>query len=384
MSLSLASIAMMALIAGLLGANIAPESELATLPLATMVVGTATFAIPVALIMKKIGRKNGIALGLVIAILGLLLSYFSAINEQFWLFIFASFMIGANGAFMAQGRFMIMENAQDKTQIADGLTLSLMANLLAAIIGPALGSYGKDLFSGGLYSGSFFLAAGLLILALIILLLQYKDLPMNAVDEIQSKRPLFSIIKQPAFILSAGSAAIGYGVMTFVMTATPISMHEVHEHSLNHTRFVIQSHIVAMFLPSLLSGFLIKRGYSISLIITGLMLYILVCAVALYDHNVTHYWWALTLLGIGWNFIYITSTAMLPSSYSEEEKFKAQAANDFTIFTFQAIASFAAGWVIFNLDWEGVISIALFATCLWLCLIAYTQFVLLKSRRKIT
>ena len=370
MSLNFAATSMMVLVAGLLGTKIAPNSELATLPLAMMVIGTAAASIPAALIMQKVGRKKGLVIGNVIAISGLLLAYLAANHQLFSLFLIASTMIGFNAAFIQQGRFIIIENATNKTQIADGLTLGLLANLLAAILGPALGSYGRDLMpTAGAYSASFLLASAALGLALIILISQYRDLPIIVKDRSQVKRNLFSIIKQPLFILAAGSAATGYAVMAFVMTATPISMHEINDHSLSHTTFVIQSHIVAMFLPSVLSGYLLKRGFSISLIITGLVLYLLVCAIALFDQTVLHYWWALVLLGLGWNLIFITRTSILPNAYREEEKFQAQAANDFTMLSFQAIAVFAAGWVLFSLNWSGVIWLALITTCVWLVVI---------------
>jgi len=367
MSLNFAATSMMVLVAGLLGAIIAPSPEFATLPLAMMVIGTAAASIPAALIMQRVGRKMGLVIGNVTAIFGLLLAYIAAANQLFSVFIIASLMIGFNAAFIQQGRFIIMENATNESQVADGLTLGLLANLLAAILGPALGSFGRDLVSSvGAYAGSFLLAVGALALALMVLLLMYRDLPMPKTDQNVSKRNLWSIIKQPLFILAAGSAAIGYGVMAFVMTATPISMHEINDHSLSHTTFVIQSHIIAMFLPSLLSGYLLKRGFSISLIVSGLALYLIVCAIAFFDQTVLHYWWALVLLGLGWNLIFITSTSLLPKAYNEDEKFKAQAANDFSVFTFQAIAAFAAGLVLFNLQWSGVIYIALAATIFWL------------------
>jgi MFS family permease len=370
MSLNFAATSMMALVAGLLGAKIAPSPELATLPIAMMVVGTAVASIPAALIMQKIGRKKGLVIGNLTAILGLLIAYFAAANQQFSLFVIASIMIGFNAAFIQQGRFIIMENANSDIQVADGLTLALLANLLAAILGPALGAYGRDLIpSVGVYSGSFLLAMATLIFALLLLLSQYRDLPMLVTDQSKSKRSLWSIIKQPLFILAAGSAAIGYGVMAFVMTATPISMHEINDHSLSHTTFVIQSHIVAMFLPSLLSGYLLKRGFSISLIVAGLVMYLIVCGIALFDQTVLHYWWALVLLGLGWNLIFITSTSILPKAYKEEEKFKAQATNDFSVFSFQAIAAFAAGLVLFNLTWTGVIWVSLVTTIAWLAVV---------------
>ena len=366
MSLSFAAISMMVLIAGLLGSSLSDNPKLATLPLAMMTVGTAISTIPAAMIMQKFGRKKGIYIGLGIAIFGLILGFFSATQKQFWLFIIASIFIGSNAAFIQQGRFIIMENATNARQVADSLTLGLLANLLAAILGPAIGSYGRDALShNAAYAGSFLLAIGTLAMASFFLTF-YRDLPITNTPNKPSNRPIIPIITQPMFIFIAGSAAIGYAVMAFVMTATPISMHEMNGHELGHTRFVIQSHIVAMFLPSLLSGYLLKRGFNKSLIVIGLCLYIIVCAISYADQSIMHYWWALVFLGIGWNFIFMASTTMLPNTYSEDERFKAQAANDFSVFSFQSIAALAAGWVLFNLEWQGVIWIALFTSTAWL------------------
>jgi len=373
MSLSFVTTSMMVLVAGLLGAKIAPDPKLATLPVAMMIVGVAVAAIPAALIMQKIGRKAGMALGIAIALCGAVIAYIAAISSNFWLFVLAATLMGLNSAFTQQGRFIIIENAISEKQQADGLTLALTANLIAAVIGPWLGVFGRDMIpTASGYAGSFLLLSGLLILALLILT-QYKNLAVTEVDHSVSRRSIFSIISQPIFILAAGSAALGFGVMSFVMTATPISMHEIDGHSLEHTSFVIQTHIIAMYLPSMLSGYLIKRGLSTSLIITGLILYIAVCSIAFGGHAVLHYWWALLLLGIGWNLLFMTCTAMLPKAYSETERFKAQAANDFLIFSFQAIAAFGAGWVLFNIGWNAVIWIALLVSSAWLMITLFLR-----------
>jgi len=366
MSLSSTTTTMMILIAGLLSTQIAPDPTLATLPVAALIIGTACATIPAALIMQRIGRKAGIAVGIVCALLGAVLAYFAALNAEFWLFVVASTLMGFNTAFTQQGRFIIIENSSNEKQQADGLTLALLANLFAAILGPLIGAYGKDLIPSELdYTGSFLLISATLTIALLTLI-TYQNQPLEAVDKSQSTRSIWSIITQPFFILAAGSAAIGFGVMSFVMTATPISMHEINGHSLDHTTIVIQSHIVAMYLPSLLSGHLLKRGHTTSLIIAGLMLYLLVCAIAFSGQAVLHYWWALLLLGIGWNLLFITGTSMLPKAYNGNERFKAQAANDFIVFSFQALTAFSAGWVLFNLSWTAVIWIALAITSLWL------------------
>jgi MFS family permease len=329
------------------------------------VVATAIATIPAAMIMQAVGRKKGMAIGILIALTGSGLAYYAAIFSQFWLFIAGSMCFGFNAAFVQQGRFIILENAIGEKQQADGLTLALMANLFAAFLGPQLGAYGRDLVASPAgFAGSFILAAGVLITSMFALTF-YQSLAKPIIDPQISKRPLRLLLKQPTFILAAGSAAIGYGVMSLVMTATPISMHEIAGHSLDNTKLVIQTHIIAMFLPSMLTGKLLKLGYRSSLLFAGLALYIVVSIIGFGGVEVIHYWWALLLLGLGWNLLFVTSTAILPSTYNDEERFKAQAANDFLIFSVQAIAAFAAGWLLFNWGWASLLKIAVLITLAW-------------------
>ena len=388
-SLSFSTMSMMILVSGLLGNSIAPSPSLATLPLAVMVVGTAVASIPAALIMQRIGRKKGLAAGLVVALLGTMLSFYAASVGHFWLFVIGSALLGFNAAFIQQSRFIIFENAQNEKQQADGLTLGLLANLFGAIVGPWLGASGKDLVeSPAGYAGSFLLIAVVLCIALFILLWQFRDIQTSESVQSSNSKPLFKLISNPLFIIASGSAAIGFGVMSLVMTATPISMHEITGHSLDHTTLVIQSHIAAMFLPSLLSGALLKRGYRIRLILLGLGLYALVSVIALNGISVMHYWWALLLLGIGWNLLFLISTALLSLSHSEQDKFKAQAANDFIVFSFQAIASFAAGWLLFSVSWNGVAWVAAIFSVVWaivvLALVPKARLVMQQTRKQST
>jgi MFS family permease len=366
---------MMVLLSGIIGAQIAPASQYATLPMGAMVIGGAVAAIPAALLMQRVGRKAGLAVGLVISFVGVTMAFYASLHANFWLFLVAAFLIGLNAAFIQQGRFVIIENANNDKQVADGLSLALMASLFAAYIGPEIGSLGEGVIGNG-FSGAFALSAGMLLLGLVILMLYKNIAPSANISKASSSRPLSTFLKHPTFILAAGSGAIGYGVMALVMTATPISMHEIDGHSIEQTKTVIQTHIMAMFLPSLLTSALLKRGFKIRLIMAGLVIYLIVTGIAFSGVSVMHYWSALLLLGLGWNFMFMTSTALLPQSYKPEHKFKAQAANDFIIFSTQAIAAFAAGWLLFNFQWNGVLWIALSITLTWALVIVY-----LASRR---
>lgn len=369
MTLSFTSTSMMVLISGLIGATLAPTPKLATLPQAMLIIGTAAGSIPAAMLMQKLGRKLGMAIGLVTALLGIVLCLIATLNSQFWLFIIGAMLIGANAAFTQQGRFIILENADTEKQQADGLTLALLSTLAAAFLGPWLGQYGKDLIDSPIgYTGSFAALAIVVFLALVTLLM-FKNVEHQS-NQIQSSgRPLLSIISQPLFIIAAGSAAIGYGIMSLVMTTTPLNMHNICGYSLDDTAMVIQSHIVAMYLPSLLTGALLKRGFKKSLLITGLGLYFVLSAIGYAGIEVMHFWWALVLLGVGWNLLFLTSTAILPQTYRPEEKFKAQAFNDFSVFSVQAIASFSAGWLLFNFGWHSILNLAVAVSLFWLLVV---------------
>lgn len=384
MAFSFTITSMMVLVAGILGAKIAPSPALATLPMAVLVIGTASATIPAALLMQRLGRKKGMALGMLAALAGVMLACYAAILADFKLLIGGAFLMGINAAFTQQGRFIIIENAINEKQAADGLTLGLMANLFAALIGPELGMRGEFLLGNEFsFAGSFVLGGVMLCLSLATLMM-YQDLPKVTAIATSSKRSVMQLIRQPIFIMAAGSAALGYAVMALLMTATPISMHEFDGHSLGHTKTVIQAHIIAMFLPSLISGALLKRGYRARLIILGLLIYLIVIGVAFSGQQVTHYLSALLLLGLGWNLIFMTSTSLLPQAYVGDERFKAQASNDFLVFSMQAIASFSAGWLLFTISWSGILNIALFATTAWIGVVLIIAARLKAKARAIT
>jgi MFS family permease len=143
------------------------------------------------------------------------------------------------------------------------------------------------------------------------------------------------------------------------MTATPLQMHTVSHFSLDATAFVIESHIIAMYLPSLFTGFLIEKLGLTRLMLVGIALMVLTVAIGVVSREVLHYWWALVLLGLGWNFLFVGGTVLLTRSYYPAERFKAQAANDFTIFGSQALAALSAGSVLFLANWDVLLLLTL-------------------------
>ncbi|WP_394172132.1 MFS transporter [Thalassotalea litorea] len=348
----------MTFISGLLATRIAPQPTLATLPLTMMIVGLALSTLLAARLSAKFGRKKATNIGYLIALFGAFLAMYAAKYENFNVLISASLCFGSSLAFSQQLRFAALESVSenDGPRVISALMLSGIA---AAMIGPEVALMSKDwLPSQGTYVGSFVALAGLIMVSMAIFqgFTNPDVAPVKSVEK--SGRRLTAIMAQPVFLIAVCSAAIGYGVMSLLMTATPLSMHDVHGHSLGDTKWVIQSHIAAMFLPSLFTGSLIKRFGAGNILIAGSIVMALVLIIALQGQQVIHYWWALVLLGIGWNFLFITGTVILPQSYQHNERFKVQAVNDFGVFTVQAMGSLLAGYLLFSSSWTTLIIIA--------------------------
>lgn len=359
LSLAVAGIPLLVLISGILGALLSPHAELATLPLALNVVGLAVAAIPAALIAKRIGRKLAGYLGLSLSLVGALLCALSTWLVSFYCLLLGALFIGFSTAFFQQFRFAAIESLSNKEDTGPALSVIMLCSIVAGILGPELGDAGKDLIVQDVpYAGSFLLMAAVTLLAMGVFSF-FKNPKIIDNDDSGPSRPLREIIRQPVFIIAVSASLVGYAVMSFLMTSTPISMNVLDGHSLQDSKWVIQSHLVAMFAPSLFSGYLIKRFGAGAIMTVGSALYLLVIAIATSGHHVLHYWWALVLLGIGWNFLFISGTSVLPGTYRHSERFKSQALNDFSIFAAQAAASLSAGWILFSFGWLSQVLVCL-------------------------
>ena len=169
----------------------------------------------------------------------------------------------------------------------------------------------------------------------------------------RSGRPLAEIASQPAFIAAAIAAMVGYGVMSLVMTATPIAMLDCG-HEFTAAAFVIQWHSLGMYAPSFVTGHLIARIGLIRILLTGAGLLLACCAINLAGVGTLNFWAANVALGIGWNFLFIGATTLLTRAYTAEEKAKVQALNDFLVFGTVALSSFASGALLSGIGWNMV------------------------------
>jgi len=364
----------MLFVGGIVGNTLATSKSLSTLPVATIVVGTALSIIPVIRLMSMFGRKKVFLSVCLYTIVLIGLSIYSILNESFMLFCFSSFFLGATVATMNQFRFAAIESV-DINQQTTATAIVLLGGILAAYLGTEIATLGSDWFEGD-FVGSFVLLAIFFVLAFVLLcFFQPVEKFQEQVDK--SRRPLIEIIKQGSFIVAASAATTGYVVMSFVMTATPVSMHVMDGFSLEHTKFVLQSHVIAMFLPSLFTAMIVKFLGLSRMMILGVILFFISVTIAYLSHSLNNYWWSLMLLGLGWNFLFIGGTNLLPRSYNENEKFKVQSINDFLIFGFQAFAALSAGWFVFNYSWEitmlSVIPILVFQLLLLLWWLKYDK-----------
>ncbi|SVA96840.1 uncharacterized protein METZ01_LOCUS149694, partial [marine metagenome] len=319
----------MLFVGGIVGNTLATSKSLSTLPVATIVVGTALSIVPVIRLMSMFGRKKVFLSVCLYTIVLISLSIYSILSESFLLFCFSSFCLGATVATMNQFRFAAIESV-DINQQTTATAIVLLGGILAAYLGTEIATLGRDWFEGD-FVGSFILLALFFVLAFNLLC--FYESAEKFHDQVdQSGRPLIEIIKQGSFIVAASAATTGYVVMSFVMTATPVSMHVMDGFSLEHTKFVLQSHVIAMFLPSLFTAMIVKFLGLSRMMILGVIILFISVTIAYLSHSLNSYWWSLMLLGLGWNFLFIGGTNLLPRSYNENEKFKVQSINDFLIF----------------------------------------------------
>jgi predicted MFS family arabinose efflux permease len=345
------------LLGGIVGARLAPNPSLATLPIALMIVGTATTTIPAALFMGKFGRKAGFMFGASYCFMAGIIGATAIGEESFAFFCLATFLVGSHNAFIQQYRFAVAESVPEN-RLGRTLSILMLAGVAAALMGPEAAQRLQSASSLGEFAGSFLGLSAFMLVTLVMLSFYRNGTTDEEVVDEQS-RDLRFIVRQPMFILAICSAVVAWSVMSLLMTATPVSMHTIDHFSLEDTAWVIQSHIVAMFLPSLFSGFLIDRFGAVKIIVAGLTLMFTCLFVAYMDRQLMHYWWALVLLGVGWNFLFLGGTTLLTKTYRPAERFRVQALNDFVVFSLQATAALGSGLVLVQFGWDWLVGLSL-------------------------
>ena len=341
-------------ISGIIGSDLSSIKTLSTLPPSIYVVGTAAATIFAAKIMSIIGRRLGFIFASVAGSISCLIGAYAIIIESFFIFCFAKFILGATMAFTHQYRFAAAESVE-KEKAPKAISSLLLAGIVAAFLGIGLANYTKNFVSDYLYVGSY-LTLAVLTLIPSFLLFFFKDIREISLvsNKENNSRNYSEFFSDPKFLQAITSAAFAYAVMSFLMTATPISMHIEHQLSLEKTGIVLQFHVLAMFLPSLVTGNLIKKfGYS-NMMYLGVLFYFFTILLSFFQPSFLNYFISLIFLGIGWNFLFISGTSLLVTTYKPEEKFKAQGFNDLLVFSSMALASLLAGILISIASWKTV------------------------------
>lgn len=356
-------------IGGIVGASLAPSPALTTLPVSLMVVGTACATVPAALGMQRFGRRAGFSTAALIGACGALIGMAGLAADAFWPFCLAALCIGAMLAFGQQFRFAAAESVPVE-RAGKAVSLVLLGSIGGALIGPEFVARSPGLDPEHPFRFALAAVAGLLVFAALLLAcLRTEPLPATGKDDEARPRPLADMIRTPLFAVAVLGGVVGQGVMTFLMTATPVAMHVVDGHGMPDTAGVIRAHVLAMYVPSLFSGALIARVGARPVMLAGVLAMGLTVVLGLAGREVLHYGAALVLLGVGWNFLYVGGTTLLVSSYRPEERFRAQAFNDFAVFGTSALGSLLAGSLLLGLGWDRVLWLALVPLALMMVLL---------------
>jgi len=358
-------------LSGIIGSQITSIKFLSTLPTAIYVVGTAIFTILAARIMSKIGRRLGFIFAAFGSSAASLLGAFAISQQNFIVFCVSCLILGMGAAFTHQYRFAAAESVE-KEKAPKAISILMLAGIVSAFLGITSANYTKNLIPDYLYVGSYLMLAAFTFVPAIFLFF-YKNNEKTKVDlnnKNSSGRRLFEIIFKPRFLQAVIASAFAYAVMSFLMTATPLSMHVMEKMSLEKTGLVLQLHVAAMFLPSLITGNLIKSFGHSNIMYMGVLFLVVTIILSLFEQSYANYMVALIFLGFGWNFLFISGTSLVVLTYKEEEKFKAQGINDLIVFTTMALASLSAGIVLSLTSWT-----TMNLVCIpFLVLIVYSSF----------
>lgn len=346
-ALMLSAIVMSMAVGGIIGAQLAPDPGLATLPIAAMVIGVAVASLPAGLLMRRTGRRTGFLFGATVGVGASLLCVWALRESSFVLFVLGHLLLGGYQGFANYYRFAAVE-ASDPAHASRAISLVVAGGIAAAFLGPQLGQWGRDWLPTQLFVGSYLAQAVLSVAALLLL----AGLRLPAVTAAQGGqvRPLGAILRQPALQMSIFGAAAGYSAMIMAMTATPLAMLGCGLPGTSVTP-VIQWHVVGMFAPSFFTGSLIKRYGAPRIMQVGFALLLAHVAVAVSGLEFAHFLAALILLGVGWNFAFIGGTTLLTQTYRPAEQLKVQMVNEFIVFGLVALASLSAGWLYARFDW---------------------------------
>ncbi len=358
-------------VSALIGKQLASHPALVTAPVASQFLGLILATLPAAFLMQKLGRKKVFVIGNVFGIIGALVAIQALLSASLLLFTLGIFLTGIAIGIAQQYRFAALDECRAESH-AKAISVVMSGGVLAAFIGPNLAIWSQNWFSQNVYVGAFVGLAVLYVLALLLIVCLPLKQQTKSNQAAQNVRSYGELFQQPLFVAAITSGAIGYGVMVFLMTATPLAMHH-HDYAFPDIAVVIQWHVLGMFVPSFFTGHLIKKHGLKPIILLGCALLIISAIINLFGQSYVHFFTSLVLLGIGWNFTFIGATQLVSLTYRPQEKGKVQGMNDFLVFTTAAIASLFAGQTVETIGWMWVNLISLPLIVVAMLLIAKTR-----------
>jgi len=336
--------------ASIVGAILAPDKGLATLPITCMVIGMWLGTLPVGALARTFSRRFALQTGSAFGILSGLISYTAVINGQFWLLLVGTFCGGLYAAAHQSYRFAAADTASEAYR-PKVVSWVLAGGIFAALIGPQLVIFTKDMLSPHLFAASYLGQSACALLAALVL--QFVKVPPVAAKRVENARPLAEIVRVPRFIVAVACGVASYAMMNMIMTSAPLAMIGCG-HSVTDAALGIQWHVLAMYAPSFVTGSLIARFGVERITGIGLGLIGLTAVVGIAGVTVAHFWSSLVLLGVGWNMSFIGATTMVTQCHRPDERNKVQAFNDFLIFGSMALSSFSSGQLLEYLGWTAI------------------------------
>ena len=338
-------------VTALAGATLAQNKALATLPLTMYFVGAAISTIPMSFLMKQAGRRSGFVVGATCAVLGALVCASALHSQSFSILCAGVFLLGIYFAAGQYYRFAAADISSPDFR-SRAISLVLAGGVIGGFIGPETSKLTIDRMGGNTYVGPYFSLAIYALIAIVVL--RWVRIPLLSQQERQQEgRPLAVIARQPSFVVAVLCAMICYGVMALLMTATPLAMIAC-QHPFSDAAFVIQWHMVGMFAPSFVTGYLIHRFGLLPIMLIGVLLNLICVGIAVAGIDLMNFWLALLCLGVGWNFLFVGATTLLTEVHTPAERAKVQGFNDAAIFATLVASSLASGMLFTYQGWQAM------------------------------
>jgi MFS family permease len=361
----------------IVGATLAPDISLATVPLSMYVLGLAAGTLPTGMVSRRYGRRVAFIIGTGCGVLTGVLGAFAILHGSFWLFCAATFIGGLYGAVSQSYRFAAADGASAAYR-PKAVSWVMAGGVFAGVLGPQLVQWTMNIWPPYLFAFSFVVQAAVALVAMAVL--AGIDAPKPAAADLHGGRPLLEIVRQPRFMAAALCGIIAYPMMNLVMTSAPLAM-KMCGLSVSDSNFGIQWHIVAMYGPSFFTGSLIARFGAQRIVATGLLLEAVAATIGLTGITAMHFWATLIVLGVGWNFGFVGASALVLETHRPQERNKVQAFNDFLVFGMMAVGSFSSGQLLANFGWSAVNLVVYPPVLLGLVVLMFASFA--KRRAKL-